>query len=194
MQNSANSVRYQATSLSCPEARNSLLPKRAATSALLIVLMLSLGVSPWMTGLSEAACTRGAAACNDNTAGTMRTCSATLMCSAPPGTLTMAWQLVLYRSYNVTMCSPPFLTILGSTATFNLTAMASTAASNPRTCGWSWFTPAFSTNGRASISTADGLPVELMNFEIEDDPTSDTIGRTGSGEARIETPPKDIGK
>ncbi len=129
--------------------------------ALLIVLAAS-----WVTDPAHAACNRGAVNCVHNTAMTMRTCSATLMCSSP--NVTPMWQVQSFGALNVTSCAPPAAILSGSPATTTLVAKAPTTAPTNRLCSWRALT--LSSNflsGTPSITSADGLPVELMEFSVD---------------------------
>lgn len=122
---------------------------------------------PALTGNAQGQCLQGAVTCANNAA--MRTCMATLMCS---DAATQMWAIGLTMNLNVTMCSPLFpLTVTGMTVTIPLTAMALMTAPTARYCDWYWYRQPFPPSppnfGFATISTTQGLPVELMEFSVE---------------------------
>ena len=126
--------------------------------ALLLMVML-------MPVVVEAGCVRQATA-NCTVMTGMKTCSATLMCSAAP--LISYWVLSPNSgSLNVTSCTPSN-TISFNAVTWTLVAKANTSSSATRQCSWNWRTLNSYTMGTTSITTADGLPVELMEFSVEE--------------------------
>ncbi len=137
-------------------------------TAFITLLLLTLQI--WAAGTSEAAgCNRGAVNCNNNTAGTKRTCTANLVCT---GAIVPTWTVITANSNNVTACSPTYVYPSGATLTVALLARANVTAPPTRSCQWSWHSRAYATNGTTSIATSDGLPVELMGFSIEEDDES----------------------
>ncbi len=119
---------------------------------------------------ATAACNRGAANCYNNTAGTMTTCTATLMCTQ--GVLSSAL-IQLTGMINVTQCNPALTNQTALMVTIPISAMALATAPPTRACSWNWAT--YSGNGNTSLKSSDGLPVELMDFsvEAEDEPPTD---------------------
>ncbi len=133
----------------------------------ILILISLLGAPP----RTSAGCLRGAAACTNMTA--MRTCSATVMCTNTAGFPTEPWQIYLTYQMNVTSCHPGFGND-GDPATFTVIARAPTANPSQRHCRWYLYTDTSRlTYSWASISQADDLPVELMDFSIEDDQLPD---------------------
>ncbi len=135
---------------------------------LLCILMLA---TLEATGPVEAGCAQGAVNCANNTAAMQRTCTAQLMCSSPPvGTF---WAVTdIYPHMNVTQCSPTSSSIFNATATFTLSARAMTSSPTSRSCSWRWRSSSGmrllgGSSGTVTITTADGLPVELMDFSID---------------------------
>ncbi len=111
---------------------------------------------------AQAECVRGAVNCTSM--ASMRTCTAMLACMNPP--VFARWSAYGYP-VNVTYCNAPLAK--STSPSFTLIARAiTTPAAATRSCIWDWHTIYFSTSGSVSITTADGLPVELMNFAIED--------------------------
>ena len=114
--------------------------------------------------LSE--CVRGPVSCTNR--ATTRTCSATLMCDHPA---VQYWAVSATFGPNVSDCQP---SLEGRTlaTTFTLVALAMTSAPATRTCSWIWSGVSASylpvSDGVVQITGGDGLPVELMDFAIED--------------------------
>lgn len=142
---------------------------RAAIVAL--GLLASLASAP--ASLAGGGCVRGAVNCANNTAETMRTCSATLQCIGG----IVNWQISTTSALNVTACEPG-TAIGGISTTFTLVARANVASPTNRACGWFFGQPLRTASGgvergpvtgTVSITTADGLPVELMGFSVEGD-------------------------
>lgn len=81
------------------------------------------------------------------------------------------WSIATTDALNVTACLPAVTTDAGkATVTFTLIARAMVSSPTNRACGWAFAAPMRGgLSGSISISTADGLPVELMDFSIEDD-------------------------
>ncbi len=122
-----------------------------------------------VTGIAEAGadCARGGVNCKNNTAGTKRTCTAQVRCSSY---FPYIFSIFTYLPNNVTACAPDSLTAFVSRFDplyLTVTAMAPTTAPEPRQCNWAWNTSTYIQSGSFSIRTADGLPVELMDFFIE---------------------------
>lgn len=63
-----------------------------------------------------------------------------------------------------------------------VTATAAPMAINPY-CKWKCYCPTGPTTAQVTISGSDGLPVELMDFAIEDDVAAAGRGEGGAGEA-----------
>lgn len=128
------------------------------------IILLSLSGTP--APIEAQGCNRGPVNCVNNTAAMQRTCTADLMCTNNPG---KSWTISFSTSANVTFCQPAnFTTISGTTITVGLVARAmTTAPTSPRSCVWNWSTSVGSVAGFASISSGDGLPVELMDFSVE---------------------------
>ncbi len=87
---------------------------------------------------AKAGCARGAVGCAYNTAGTLRACSATLMCMGAP--MDDRWNITVWGSSNVTTCSPMNDAKSGATVTFTLHATANATAPATRECTWKWCT------------------------------------------------------
>ena len=78
---------------------------------------------------------------------------------------------------NVTLCAPSTNVItFVTTFTTTLQARAATGAPSTRFCDWFW--NVLTDSGIVQITSADGLPVELMDFSVEGDdpPPTDTEG------------------
>lgn len=130
---------------------------------------------------AEAACVKGPVTCG-NSMG-MRTCSATLMCTNPPGAGFTRWILNNpgTMDVNVTFCGDGTGDVFSPTATFSLTGMALQTAPTNRTCDFDIYTaPNFAYFGAVTITTAEGLPVELMDFSVE---SGDDSSDSASGDA-----------
>ena len=84
--------------------------------------------------------------------------------------------IIASMSNNVISCSPTSaIFVTASTPTFNIMAVANQTTPPTRSCGWSWYSASGSTNGNFTITEADGLPVELMEFSVNH-PDSDASG------------------
>lgn len=94
----------------------------------------------------------------------VKTCSASLVCESPP--VGLEWGLMNVGGVNASCF--PITYVGGATFTINLIAMANTTASGTRECRWSFSTRFDRTSGTVSIGTADGLPVELLEFDIDE--------------------------
>ncbi len=130
--------------------------------SLLALLLTSHG----LTGTAGAGCNRGAVNCMNNTAAMQRTCTATLKCSQAP--YRDDWAVCQQTALNVIDWSPySCITFSGSPVTITLVVWAMTTAPPTRECGWTWFSASAQTEGTTSIASADGLPVELMDFSVE---------------------------
>ena len=128
----------------------------------LLLLVLPLAYPP----VSEGQCVQGAVSCMNHATLPQRSCSASVVCSGFPVTTTGF--VMTTMSNNVISCSPTsFGFMTASTATFNIMAIANQTAPPSRSCGWSWYSASGSTNGNFSITDADGLPVELMEFSVD---------------------------
>ena len=134
-------------------------------TVLTVCLLSPLASASGTADAGIAGCVRGAVTCNNNTAGTMRTCSASLQCMGGP-----TWNVGVNSSMNVTACLPTSTSVAGPTATFTLVARANVIAPTDRSCSWFWGVPMEGgSTGFVQITSADGLPVELMEFSIEDE-------------------------
>ncbi len=131
-----------------------------------VAVTLCLLMPVWLPGTSSAGtgCVKGAVNCANNTMGTMRTCSATVQCTGAT-----AWDFNTTTNLNVVSCLPAASYVMADPATFTLTAVANVTAPTNRVCGWSWQNPGRRGGGVIQITAADGLPVELMDFSVEDD-------------------------
>ena len=138
--------------------------RRFAPSVMALCLLISWTLAP-RASLAGGGCVRGAVNCSLNTMGTINSCTASVMCSGGP-----SWALTQAGSMNVTACLPASTSAAGPTLTFMVTARANVASSTDRACTWSYQIPGMRALGSTiSITSADGLPVELMDFSIEDD-------------------------
>lgn len=112
-------------------------------------------------------CVQNAVSCASHATLPQRTCQASVQCNGFPGTTTGF--IMVTMSNNVISCTPTSaLFMTASTPTFVISAVANTTAPASRSCGWYWYSASGTTNGNLSISEADGLPVELMQFSIDD--------------------------
>ena len=118
----------------------------------------------WSAAPVVAGCTRGPVACT--TAAGYKTCTATVRCI--PGYYNPTWRLAVIASQNVVSCDPTASTLTHPNATFNLVARARTTAPLTRSCLWQPDSPSRYSVDAVSIQTSDGLPVELMDFSIDE--------------------------
>ena len=148
---------------------------RRPSATLILCVLAALAWAPSSFGGSG--CVRGSVTCNNNTAGTMRTCSASLQCYGGIG----FWAVSSVSATNVTACEPTYANAADTSTTFNLIARAMVTSPTNRLCGWSFGQPMRTADGGiqkrggnfVSITTGDGLPVELMDFSIDGDSTAD---------------------
>lgn len=139
-----------------------------------------LGLSTLLTAISIAAATPASAGgpitcmrasmanCADaGTMGSLRRCSATVMCSG--GTDSTLAFFSLTDSTNVTTCQPFFSDFRaggpGGTVTYTVSAVALKTAPTSRFCSWYWGSKGGG-SGQFAITSSDGLPVELMDFSV----------------------------
>jgi len=119
--------------------------------------------------VAEAGCNRGTVTCEFNAGGTKKTCKATLECKNAPGS--DFWAVSDQGGDNVIDCIPFYQALPGATVKFSLTAIANpTYIATTKVCQWRWYTYLSSTPmamGFVEIDDADGLPVELMEFSVE---------------------------
>ncbi len=137
------------------------------TKILIIICCL---VQPLFLSVAEAGCIRGNVTCDFNTAGTEKTCKATLECKNAPGS--DFWAVADQGGDNVINCIPFYQALPGATVKFSLTAIANpTSIATTKVCQWLWYTYLSYTTAMAmgfvEIDDADGLPVELMEFSVE---------------------------
>ena len=138
---------------------------RRALTAFCLILSLA-----WMPAASGggSGCYRGTVNCI--TSANMTICSATLMCTGATGLM-----LMVNGSMNVSGCSPAFLSTEVNTTT--LIARADTDSPIDRSCSWGWqIGGLLPPSGSVKITSADGLPVELMDFSVGDDGERDPDG------------------
>ena len=128
-----------------------------------------MGLTLLATDSAEANCFKTTGHCMNNAAAMQRTCDAWLLCNHP-ATFPVEWYVTHTASTNVTQCLP-VNSVKGPEIApgFMLTARAMSSAPPTRSCSWKWRTEFGVYSGFVSITTADGLPVELMDFSIEDD-------------------------
>ena len=109
-------------------------------------------------------CTLGPVSCGPHASLPRRVCSANLQCS----TASVATVSVI-GSTGVVGCAPlsSMNTGIGSMVTINLVASASTTDQTTHQCSWMWNTQSVA-NGTAVIDASDGLPIELLEFGVDE--------------------------
>lgn len=157
-----------------PIQRQQALARRGGLIRILVLCFL-LAVLTYPPAI-EAQCVRGAVMCTNHATLPQRTCSASVMCSGFPGTSTGT--LLTAGSNNVISCSPTSTTIF-TPGTLMIVAVANPTAPTSRSCSWDWNSGYESITGSFSITTADGLPVELMDFSIDDPALEDSADGAG---------------
>lgn len=117
---------------------------------------------------SWADCGRGAVSCTAMSG--VKTCRADVTCTLPM--VNRSASLTLISSTGVNDCLPAMDSgmagMFSNMVYFDITAVASTTAQMTHTCAWRWQTnPTRGGTGLIDISEAHGLPIELMEFEID---------------------------
>lgn len=138
-------------------------------------------------------CIKGIVSCTVMTG--VKKCTADLVChpgysargKAPrPQSVLSRWHLTLTGSMYAN-CYPAMASGNNTVTTFQLSASANTMSPTSRLCQWQWNSSSYvflntpqagnggknrsviqATSGNVSIGPADGLPVELMEFSIEE--------------------------
>ncbi|MEM7586115.1 MAG: hypothetical protein AAF560_22180 [Acidobacteriota bacterium] len=131
----------------------------------LLAVAASLVTLSLPSDIAEAACNRGPVGCTVNTIAGTKMCTATLQCAS--ALKNSEWTVRSTAMTNIIACDPTEVEGVTGPTTFLLMATASTTAPTARLCGWEWNTRTTKSTGNVSISTADGLPVELMDFSVE---------------------------
>lgn len=124
-----------------------------------------------LPAMSNAQCLSGGVSCMNHATLPQRSCSASVMCG---GFNTSTGFIMATTSNNVISCTPSSNTFF-TPATFQIMAVANQTAPSTRSCGWYWYSASASITGNFSITEADGLPVELLEFSTDDDVSLDGI-------------------
>lgn len=142
---------------------------KTVSMALLTGLTLALFLLAAPSAKAGGGCTAGTVTCSPHPTLARKVCSRNLSCN---GLSPVMATVTSVTNTGVAGCTPTSGMLTGgSMVTFTLVASVSTNAQATHTCGWDWNTTALSNNGNVQIDSSDGLPIELLEFSIEDAPT-----------------------
>lgn len=121
------------------------------------------------SAVASADCFRGAVSCT--VMSDIKTCTANVDCGGiPPGVMA---RLSVTSSTGILGCQPTMTSgggPFGGMARFTISASASTAAQSNHSCTWRWSIGGVRRGGGTLvISDAQGLPVELMDFAVDEE-------------------------